>query len=110
MDHTLRFVREDGVWRIWQFTETAEELAGEILNAKSDEERAAVLKAKEPFTDGLLKGLSDQAEGLLEKKGDDTQAAIILNIVLTISRRVNSLLGTANALFLVSVGAVQRNA
>ena len=97
MDHTFRFVKEDGVWKIWQFIGTAEELAGELLSAKTDYERDAVLKAKEPFTDGLLKGLSDQAQTLLEAKGNDEQAAMILNIVLTLGKRVNSVLGIANA-------------
>jgi CHAT domain-containing protein len=96
--HTFRFVKENGVWKIWQFTDTAEELSAELLAARTDEERALVLKRSEPFTDGLLKGLSNVAAETLSKKGNDDQAAMILNIVLTISRRDNSLLGTANAL------------
>ena len=96
--HTFRFVKENGVWKIWQFIDTAEELTVELLAARTDEERALVLKRSEPFTDGLLKGLSNVAAELLHKKGDDAQAAMILNIVLTIARRDNSLLGTANAL------------
>jgi CHAT domain-containing protein/TolA-binding protein len=98
MDHTIRFVREDGVWKMWQFVDTAEELTSELLAAKTEEERAEVLKTSEPFTDGLLRELADQAQSLLEKKGDYTQAAMIFNNVLSMSRRVNSLLGTANAL------------
>jgi CHAT domain-containing protein len=96
--HTFRFVKENGVWKIWQFSDTAEELTEELLAAATDEERALVLKRSEPFTDGLLKGLSNVAAELLHKKGNDDQAAMMLNIVLTISRRDNSLLGTANAL------------
>jgi CHAT domain-containing protein/uncharacterized protein HemY len=98
MAHTFRFVKENGVWKIWQFTYTAEELTVELLAARTDEERALVLKRSEPFTDGLLKSLSDMAADLLHKKGNDAQASMILNIVLTIARRENSLLGTANAL------------
>ena len=95
--HTLRFVKENGVWKIWQFIDSAEELTAELLAARTDEARALVLKRNEPFTDGLLKGLSNVAAELLHKKGNDDQAAMILNIVLTISRRDSSLLGTANA-------------
>ena len=98
MAHTFRFVKENGVWKIWQFVDTAEELTVELLAARDDEERALVLKRSEPFTDGLLKGLSNEAVELLYKKGRDDQASIIFNIVLTIARRDNSLLGTANAL------------
>jgi CHAT domain-containing protein/lipopolysaccharide biosynthesis regulator YciM len=96
--HTFRFVKENGVWKIWQFTDTAEELTAELLAAQTDEERTLVLKRREPFTDGLLKGLSNVAAETLSKKGNDDQASMILNIVLTIARRDNSLLGTANAL------------
>jgi len=96
--HTFRFVKENGVWKIWQFIDTAEEVTVELLAARTDEERVLVLKRSEPFTDGLLKGLSNVAAEILSKKGNDDQAAMILNIVLTISRRDNSLLGTANAL------------
>jgi CHAT domain-containing protein len=97
-DHTIRFVREDGVWKIWQFVITAEELTAELLAAKTDEERAAVVRTNEPFTNGLLRDLAEQAEGLLEKRGDDIQSELILNIILSKSTQVNSLLGTANAL------------
>lgn len=98
-DHTIRLVRDSKGWKIWQFVITAEELTVELLAAKTDEERAAVLTTKgEPFTDGLLKGLSDQAASLLETKGNDAQAAMIFNIVLAAAQRVDSLLGKANAL------------
>src|SRR5438874_189567 len=98
MAHTFRFVKENGVWKIWQFSDTAEELTAELLAAPTDEARALALKRSEPFTDGLLKGLSDVATELLYRKGNDDQAAMILNIVLTIARRDNSVLGMANAL------------
>ncbi|HWP55810.1 MAG TPA: CHAT domain-containing protein [Pyrinomonadaceae bacterium] len=98
MAHTFRFVKENGVWKIWQYIDTAQELTAELLTATSDEARALVLKRSEPFTDGLLKGLSDAASELLYRKGNDDQAALILNIVLTIARRNNSIEGTANAL------------
>lgn len=96
--HTFRFVKENGVWKIWQFIDTAEELTVELLAARTDDERALLIKRNEPFTDGLLKGLSNVAAELLHKKGNDAQASMILNIVLTIAGRDNSILGTANAL------------
>ena len=96
--HTFRFVKENGVWKIWQFIDTAEELTAELLAAPTDEARALVLQRSEPFTDGLLKGLANVGAELLSKKGNDDQAAMILNIVLTMARKNNSILGTANAL------------
>jgi CHAT domain-containing protein len=97
-EHTLYFVRDDGVWKIWQFIETAEELTNELLAAGSEAEQAALVKRREPFKDGLLRSLSDQAASLLERQGDDAHAEMIFKHVLTISARVNSLMGKANAL------------
>src|SRR5439155_27155935 len=71
MAHTFRFVKENGVWKIWQFSDTAEELTAELLAAPTDEARALMLKRSEPFTDGLLKGLSDVATVLLYRKCND---------------------------------------
>jgi hypothetical protein len=59
--HTFRLVKENGVWKIWQFADTAEELTVELLAARTDQERALVLQRSEPFTDGLLKGLTNVA-------------------------------------------------
>jgi tetratricopeptide (TPR) repeat protein len=99
MDHTFLFVREVGAWRIWQFKDTAEELASDLLAAKTDEERAAVLKTEgEPFTDGLVKDLAEQAQSLAEEKGDYANAAMILNIILKIGRQTNSPMGIGNGL------------
>lgn len=99
LDHILRFIKEDGAWKVWQFRDTAEELASDLLQAKTDEERAAILKAEgEPFTDGLLKGLADQAASFKEAYGDDTKATLIFNALLKLSRQINSPLGIGNAL------------
>src|ERR1700752_3905974 len=38
--HTFRFVKENGVWKIWQFIDTAQELTAELLGTSADEERA----------------------------------------------------------------------
>lgn len=110
-DHILRFVKEDGVWKVWQFSDTAQELTADLLAAKTDEEIAAILKERgEPITGGLLQGLKNQAENFLDGKGDYAQAATIYNIILKISQRLNFPLGIANALVgLGDVYAAQGN-
>jgi CHAT domain-containing protein/TolA-binding protein len=98
-DHTLRFVKENGVWKVWQFTDTAQELTPLLLAAKTEEEIAAILKERgEPITGGLLQGLKNQAESFLDGQGDYAQAATIYNIILKISKQLNFPLGIANAL------------
>lgn len=111
LDHTFRFVKEDGVWKVWQFADTAEELAADILAAKTDEERASVLKLKgAPLTGGLLRGLSNQAQSLLEVKGLYEQATIIFDTILRVSTEANAIVGIGNALVgLGDVYATQGN-
>ena len=97
-DDILRFVKEDGVWKVWQFTDTAQELTADLLAAKTDEEITAILKERgEPITGGLLQGLKNQAENFLDGQGSYAQAETIYNIILKISRQHNVLLGIANA-------------
>ena len=97
-DHILRFVKEDGVWKVWQFMDTAQELTADLLAAKTEEEIAAILKERgEPITGGLLQGLKNQAESFLDGKGSYAQAATVYNIILKISQRLNFPLGVANA-------------
>lgn len=99
MEHTLRFVREAGVWKVWQYVETAKELAADLLAAGTDEERSRLLAEKgEPFTGGLLNGLMTQAQILLEGKGQYAQATIIYHVALDIARRLNAPFGIGGAL------------
>ena len=98
LEHTLRFVREEGVWKVWQSVETAEELTRDLLAAATDEERGRVLATRgEPFTGGLLNGLLNQAQSLLEKKGNYEQAALIYGVALNVARRLNSPWGVGGA-------------
>ena len=98
MEHTLRFIRENGVWKVWQFVETAEELTRALLAAATDEERGRVLATKgEPFTGGLLNGLLHQAQALLEEKGNYEQATMIYNVALNVAKQLNSPWGIGGA-------------
>jgi CHAT domain-containing protein len=58
-NRTIQLMKEDGVWKAWKFIPSEEELAVEIISAKTEEERNAVMK-KEPE---LI--TSDLAEALL---------------------------------------------
>ncbi len=99
MDHTLRFIKEEGVWKLWQFVNTAEELTNHLLAAATDEERGRVLAAKgAPFTGGLLNGLLNQAQVLLDEKAQYAQSTIIYNIALNISRQLKAPFGIGGAL------------
>ncbi|HXD32549.1 MAG TPA: CHAT domain-containing protein [Pyrinomonadaceae bacterium] len=97
-DHTLHFVKEDDGWKIWQFISTAEELTQELIGADTEEQRVALLNKREPFTNGLIRGIADEAASLLERKGDDVNAEMLFKLLFNLSGKIDSLLGKANAL------------
>ncbi len=46
MDFTLRAVKEAGAWKVWQFMPSVEKLAVDLVAAKTDAERNALLAAE----------------------------------------------------------------
>lgn len=98
-DHIFYLRREAGVWKLWRFIETAEEFADRYLEAKTDEERAKVLAERSQImTVGLEKGLLVHGRGLLEAKGNYTQALTILNLALKFAEQLKDEGGIAGAL------------
>lgn len=103
-DHTLYLVKEQGDWRLWRFVDTAEEFTGAYIAARTDDERAALLAKAAPLTQGFRRGLLDVGRGLLEGKGDDKNAILILNLVLKLTQQLKDIEGSASAL--VALGDV----
>src|ERR1700730_16760781 len=86
-DHTLYLVKEEGAWKLWRFTDTAEEFAGLYLKATTDNERASIIAKAQPATSGFLKSLEEVGRALLEDKGDDVHAAENYQQVLTLAEK-----------------------
>src|SRR5256886_1437934 len=69
-DHTLYLVKEQGAWKLWRFTDTAEEFAGLYLKATTDDERASLITKAQPATSGFLESLDGVGRARLEDNGD----------------------------------------
>src|SRR5438552_8763047 len=67
-DHTLYLVKEQGAWKLWRFTDTAEEFVGLYLKASTDDERASIIAKAQPATSGFLKSLEEVGRALLEDR------------------------------------------
>jgi CHAT domain-containing protein len=97
-DHTLYLVKEQGAWKLWRFTDTAEEFAGLYLKAATDDERASLITKAQPATSGFLKSLEEVGRALLEDNGDDVHAAEILRLEYRLAAETKNLWGEGGAL------------
>src|ERR1700730_18544036 len=97
-DHTLYLVKEQGAWKLWRFTDTAEEFAGLYLKATTDDERASLITKAQPATSGFLKSLEEVGRALLEDNGDDVHAAEILRLEYRLASETKNLWGEGGAL------------
>src|SRR3984893_7873310 len=97
-DHTLYLVKEEGAWKLWRFTDTAEEFAGLYLKATTDDERASIIAKAQPATSGFLKSLEEVGRALLEDNGDDVHAAEILRLEYRLAAETKNMWGEGGAL------------
>jgi CHAT domain-containing protein len=98
LDHTLYLVKEQGAWKLWRFTDTAEEFARLYLKATTDDERASIVAKSQPATSGFLKSLEEVGRALLEDNGDDVHAAEILHLEYRLAAETKNMWGEGGAL------------
>jgi CHAT domain-containing protein len=80
-DHTLHLIKEDGDWKLWRFTDTAEEFSHSYLKAVTKDERASLVTKAQPITFGFIRGLLEEGQNLLESRGEYRNAAEIFQLV-----------------------------
>ena len=97
-DHTLYLVKEQGAWKLWRFTDTAQEFAGLYLKTTTDDERASIISKAQPATSGFLKSLEEVGRALLEDNGDDVHAAEIFRLEYQLAAETRNMWGEGGAL------------
>jgi CHAT domain-containing protein len=97
-DHTLYLVKEQGAWKLWRFSDTAEEFAGLYLKATTEDERASIIAKARPATSGFLKSLEEVGRALLEDSGDEVHAAEILRLEYRLAAEAKNIWGEGGAL------------
>ena len=90
---TLRLVKEDGAWRIWQYAPIEAELAADLIAAKTEPERTALLTARAQLVNAeLVRELNRQGRALLAPK-TLAQAAPVFNLALSLAERLQDRAG-----------------
>ena len=88
-NRTIQLINESGVWRLWKFAASEEELATAIIAAKTEEERKALME-KEPelITSDLGAALISQLTPLFVKETRFQQALTIDRLVYQLTERI----------------------
>lgn len=97
-NRVLRFINEDGTWKVWNEGSAEEELAKALVDAKTEEARASLLTAEpELVTVELRKALNAVGEQH-RRRGDYTQALVAFNLMRKVAEQLNDQPGVAHAL------------
>ena len=88
-NRTLRFVKEDGRWKVWQYVASEEEFARALMSAKTEKDQMALLQGEpELLTGELLSELKKQVEALTQQ-GELSQAFAILRLMQHIAEKIS---------------------
>ena len=106
LNRTLRFVREDEGWKVWQYVASEEELASALVAAQTEGERHTLLTAeKELQTVELRKALIKQGERL-QQQGEGLQSLTVYRLAQSLAEKSGDTEGLSIALR--NVGNIQR--
>lgn len=88
LNRTLRLVKEDGKWKVWQYEPTERELATKLLSAKTEADQKALLEAEpELVTVDLAQALRKNVETLIPRR-EFPQARIAAQLTRSIAERI----------------------
>lgn len=98
LNRTLRLVKEDGRWKVSQFEPSERELATNLISAKTESDRKALLEAEpELITLELVQALRKQAETLTQRR-EPMQALIAWQLLRSMAERLGDGNSVAHAI------------
>ena len=98
LNRAFHFVREDNAWKIWREASAEEELAAGLLEAKTKEERAALLKAEQELLSAQLWKALIAEGGRVRLQGDYAQALTGYALAAKVAEQIGDKSGLARAL------------
>lgn len=98
VNRTLRFVKDDGGWKVWQYAASEEELASALVAAKTEQERRGLLgELRELDAGEVLEALLRQGDAI-RRHGDYPLAFSVFQLAQEIAQQTNNRLAVARAL------------
>jgi CHAT domain-containing protein/Tfp pilus assembly protein PilF len=103
MMRSFSFVKEDGVWRIWQERSTTEELAAMLATVKTAEERSRLLQEEKEFLTAELVRLLIQRGNLFRRQGDYAQSLALYQLGQSIAEQLGDQTLMAGAIHMAGI-------
>jgi CHAT domain-containing protein/tetratricopeptide (TPR) repeat protein len=98
MNRTFQLVMEGGGWKVWKYSASEEGLAGDLLAAKTEDERKAMLAAqRELVTDELVRALLSEGRRR-EDRGEYSAALSAYEIAIKLAEQLHYQMSAAIAL------------
>ncbi len=102
MNRVLRFVREDGEWKVWRDASVEEEMAPEIVAAKTEEERQQILAREKGLSEAELSRAVNDVGRRTADQGSYVQALAAFQLAMKFAERAAFKPGVVRAL--INVG------
>lgn len=108
LSYTLKLVKEAGVWKVWQFATSEEDLASELRAAPTVEARKALLAARpQLLTPKLVTTLYKEGKGLFDR-GEVKESMVLYEVGLELAEKLHDDKGAAIILRLIGNTNVMR--
>jgi CHAT domain-containing protein/Tfp pilus assembly protein PilF len=109
VNRTLRLVKEDGTWKVWQYEPTEREVAAKLLSAKTENDQKKALSETERglITAELVQALRKQAETLFQRR-DLAQSLVAWQLMRLVAEKIGDENSVATAVFNIGVNYYTR--
>ena len=88
LNRTLRLVKEEERWKVWEYGPSERELATNLVSAKTESDQAAMLEAEpDLITVELVQALRKHAETLTQRR-ELSQALVALRLMRSLAERI----------------------
>ena len=102
-NRTLRLAKEEGRWKVWQYEPSERELATNLLSAKTESDRTALLQAEpDLITAELVQALWKHGETFTQRR-ELSQALIALRLTRSIAERIGDEKSVGNAVNFLAI-------
>jgi len=88
VNRTLRFVKEDGRWKLWRFESTEDELVSSLMSAKTETDRTTLLEQERELQTGeLLRAFRSRVDSLMRQR-DLAQALVAAELTQQLAEKM----------------------
>jgi CHAT domain-containing protein/uncharacterized protein HemY len=98
VNRTLRFIKEEGRWKLWGYESTEEELALSLMSATTEKDRLTLLENERELVNAeLIRALRTRIDSSVRKR-ELTPALVAVDLIQLIAQRIGDESALAHAI------------